>query len=191
MSKEQNPIYHSPIHLESYDTSGPKRCDGEIGFVMDTLDAVLYAGGGTDIRPHAALSTASVFESHFSHHYYRGETSYLGLAWSLESITLGIDHVRYLGRGALKQSYKIKVDSEIHQASIGKNRVTTHYYLEEFAGQGEIYSGLILRPNITGNADQRDEPMTVYDCDQLYTLLDEIEVTIRIDKQDRAYSDQQ
>lgn len=188
MSVEQTPQYTYQGHLEVYDTQAPRRADGEIGFLMDTLDDILYAGGGTVIHPCSAHANGDLFESHFSYEYLRGETGYLGLAWPLESVSLHVDHTRQLGKAALRQSYKIKIDNSIHQASAGPNRVTSMYYLEEVAGREDIYYGTMIRPNIMNDPSPSDEPMTVYDCDQLYTLLDQVVLAIRRDKHNRTAS---
>jgi hypothetical protein len=182
MSLEQTPTYHYPDHLRAYDIEAPKKAWGQIAMLTEMLDDILYAGK-TTIQPHSARASEDLFESFFVYEYPRSESTITGLAATPEFLKMSVEHARYLGSAALKQSYKVRLDSSIRHMNLGIYRITSMYYLEEVAGIDNKYLGSMLKPNIIGEAQVPQEPMTVYDCETLSKTFDEVLDLIKVDQE--------
>lgn len=182
-SSSEQPHYHYPRHRALYDTHSPRMHGGEIQSVMECLDELLYFEDDTAFRPHAAQTDGTIFVNYYSQEYTRGDLR--GYVWPLETVRLSVEHTIYLGRSALKQSYKIRSDSQIHRPEIRITRVSSMFYLEQVAGEGVVYFGTMIRPDVLPNADVHEEQMTVYDCEQLYgQVVDAISLAVA-DARDR------
>lgn len=175
--------FHNPRHLQEYDTDYIGLSGNHLEIVVEELDDLLYpdtmlrSGNGAQ----RARASAGVVFAGFNHDYLR--TDMLTLGWAVESVRLSVDHTQYLGKSALKQCYKIKIDTSVEQSILRgvpqvvppKNRVTSMYYVEEFpSSSAASFYGYVLRPNIMNEQPQSDERMTAYDCNQLYNVVNEV-----------------
>lgn len=183
MSANPESPYHYPPHNRIYDVASTRLPGGEVDALMDAFDELLYPTDNTVIRPHSALATGEVFTSYFSHQFHRLDLK--SWIWPIESVTVNAEHTRYLGNSALKQCYKVQIHSEIHRPDLGPNRVSTLYYLEQVAGNGQSFFGTMIRPNITQEAGPQDEQMTAYDCQRLYDDIADIVGLASIDARSR------
>lgn len=177
----EQPSYTHPLHLAAYNTERIGTPGAELDVLTDLIDEVIYPETDKDtvVGVSSARSSDGHIQTHFTHEFLiaDGET----YAWPLESVRLSVDHAVYLGRAAIKQSYKVQIDTSVLRPVMDeagniyvKNRVTTHYYLEEIAGPRPRYFGTMLRPNMLNDEYQADEPMTVYDCNQLINVIAEL-----------------
>ena len=176
--------YHSKQHIENYDTEYVGLHDESIEIVVQEIDDLLYPEpdetGLFRISAQRARANGKIVTTMFSHEYLRTDRPTMG--WAVENVNLSIDHTVYLGNSALRQCYKVRVDSSVLQSvSRGEltvippeNRVTSIYYLEELARGDVPFRGLVLRPNVVNEPDAADESMTTYDCNQLFKVLSEV-----------------
>ena len=189
MTNFEAPRYHHPFHQEVYDTEGVKETGAELEIVTSMIDDVLYSGGNTSVRPSRAVSGDGYFESYFRHSHLRSDiySPSGGWVWPIQSVNVAIEHYRKLNTPCLRENYKISIENTVHQTNFGMNIVRTLYYIERF-GDHEYPTthGLILRPNIIGEEEITDEPMTPYDCEKLAEALDE--VTRIINHEDKVNS---
>lgn len=181
--------FHSQQHIQAYDTTYVGLAGGGLEKVAYEIDELLYPEEECH-RPAGALRARvgdGIVFAGFNYEYLRTEVS--PYARAVESVRLSIDHTQYLGRNALKQCYKIKLDTSLEQAVVlgswlvtpPVNRVTAMFYLEEFPAEGDekSFRGQALRPNIIGEQNQSDEHMTAYDCSQLYKAIHDARQILR------------
>lgn len=184
MSANPKSPYHYPPHARLYDVESTRLPGGEVDSLMDAFDELLYPTENTVIRAHSALATDEIFITYFSHQFHRLDLK--SWIWPIESVTVNAEYTRYLGSSALKQCYKLQIDSEIHRPDLGPNRISTMYYLEQFAGKGQAFFGTIIRPNIIQEDTPKDEQMTVYDCQRLYEDIADIVGLASVDARSRT-----
>ncbi len=202
----EQPIYSYPGHITNYDTVYVREPGSELSMVMEEIDELLYPEtpdmsliGAKNARTgHNYLFTS------FLQEYLRADRE--AWVWPLETVTIGIEHAMYLGRSAIKQSYKVRIDSSVHQSRIEEerivaiqNRITSIYYLEEVSGGDRPFLGSIIYPDILGQSindtddvkrklfsidPPKPEIMTVYDCEQLYNEISELRTLAIYDHSD-------
>lgn len=195
MSPSENmPRYTHAQHLREYDQAYIGKTGAELELLTVQMDDILYPESDkeTVVSASSAQATDGFIQTQFRHEFLRADR--IGWCWPLESVRVSIDHAMYLGRGALKQCYKVHIDSSVLQQTVKdeklvalKNRITSIYYLEETAGTTNRFIGSILRPNIIGEASHSDESMTAYDCERLMDVLAELSnIAIYDDREAKA-----
>lgn len=184
--------YHAEQHLKNYDTKYLALPGAEMEILAEYIDDLLYPDAHE--QPHIGVQRARVGNGNittmFSHSYLRTDTSTMGS--SVESIGFTIDHTQYLGRSALKQCYKVRIDSTVEQTVLRgvdlvippQNRVTSMFYIEQHAGN-YAFNGMVIHPNIIGDPEPSDEDMTVYDCEQLLSSVLEVQRLATYDFRER------
>ncbi len=193
----EQPIYTYPGHITNYDTVYVREPGAQLSMLMEEVDELMYPDAPESflIGAHSAKTGQNYMHTNFLQEYIRADR--FGWAWPLETITIGIEHTMYLGRSAIKQSYKVRIDSSIHKSweengTIRelKNRTTSIYYLEEIAGNDRPYLGSLIRPNILGEENPKPEAMTVYDCEELYDEISQLRTLAIYDHSDTLRSTQ-
>ena len=179
-----DPQYTHPKHTVNYDVLSPRQSDGELGILLDTIDEVMYPGEDTSICVGSSSGEGDTSVTVFDHEYTRGGRGD-DYTWPLESVRLQIYHTRYLGSSALRQTYALQVESQVHQYGVMPNRITTKYFIEEIADKRSPYFGGILHPDVLTSGAIDEAQMTVYDCEQLASTLHEIMSLARYDIKDR------
>lgn len=184
--------YHYEGHIEQYDIDGVRQHGGELDIVTQEIDELLYPDrpGLTNVCVSSARSSGGITVTSFVHEYLRTESD--DRAWPLESVKVAVEHSLYLGRQALKQCYKIRIDNSVHHVVTEDNgtrltlhnRVSSLFYISQLGAGNEPFEGYIVRPDIIGEQDMKDEPMTVYDCEKLYDSISELRLLAQRDAQE-------
>jgi len=178
VSSELRPEYHHPIHLANYETHDIGLEGGEISIVMDALEDLVYPDDILALQPQRVSTDGCVLSAYLAYEY----TPLDHKLWlpPCESATLSVEHTQYLGSSPVKECFKVKLESvvtgDVLGANVPPNRITTMYYLQRTAGEGRIYDGLLIRPNILGEDNPAEETITAYDCGLLFEQVTEAKV---------------
>ncbi len=183
------PEYHDHDHLEEYNTKEMQSAEGGVSVLIEIIDDIIHAPENAPNTSQEDLGGGQAVRHMFRQEYQMQDDEYSGELG--DTIRFSVNHVRYLGKGALRQEYSLLIETLVEHKNTQLHTLATKYFIEETNDPLFPYYATILRPDILTAGNMDDDMMTPYDCDEMFDtleLIEHLDEKVRQKAQDNQHS---
>lgn len=164
--------YHHPDHQDVYSTRAVQGEDGEAADLFKKVENILYADYRPPVRPVWESNNTQGYIADFSFSFIPHDA--IVHPGFIERMDITVRHVEFIGSLSLRQSLDINVSRTMATNDGVTETLQNHYFIEQLVSDPLEYFALVKRADVTTDRTPRFESMTVFDSDQLRSVMDEL-----------------